>query len=235
MAEAVALLGLISSIAQVIDFSTRVVKRLDEFMTNVKDLPQYFQHISNQLPIVIDVVKNLQRRVGSGDFDSETQMDLERVIKALDKELEALDALFYSILPSAQASTWGKSVKAVTSVKAQKGAEYHASVIQGYLNSLNAFQIAHSSCQIKTLIDSFERQKTERQGSISTQARKPLWMLPFDSDEDFVGREGIMGEIERRFKTKADRVAVVGIGGVGYVNEGVICPSFSFPPLMSLF
>ena len=50
-------------------------------------------------------------------------------------------------------------------------------------------------------------------------------MLNFDQEEDFVGREEVMGEIGRRFDTNANRVALTGIGGVGYVSG-------HFPPCL---
>ena len=132
MAEAIAALALLSSIAQVVDFGTRVVKRLDEFRTNVSGLPESFQHMSNRLPLLVAVVEILHRRTAEGDFDSKTQQDLDRIIRAVQRELEDLDALLRNVLPSARASTWEKGLKAVKSVKAQKSAEHYASTTQEY-------------------------------------------------------------------------------------------------------
>lgn len=216
MAEAIVVLGLLASASQLIEYSAVVIKRLHDFMTNVKELPSSFIHINNQLPILISIVNSLRRRVSSGDFTLQTEHDLKRVIDGLDKELKGLDAVLCKTLPSARASTWEKGVKAVKSVAAQKSVDNFASVIQDYVTSLNAFQIAHNSDQIKTLITSIDEQHRQRQSSNPRPVRKPIWMLEYDSEEDFVGRDEIMKAMEQRFAAMANRVVITGIGGVGY-------------------
>jgi hypothetical protein len=47
--------------------------------------------------------------------------------------------------------------------------------------------------------------------------------MPFPRDDQFVGRESIMTSLDGKFQSKALhnnhlRVALVGIGGIGYVN-----------------
>ena len=43
---------------------------------------------------------------------------------------------------------------------------------------------------------------------------KPLFMVSYEKDEDFLGRENVMEEIEQTFE-KNCRVAICGMGGVG--------------------
>lgn len=43
---------------------------------------------------------------------------------------------------------------------------------------------------------------------------KPCILVPFDRDQDFIGREDIIDQIEQRFESQS-RVALTGIGGVG--------------------
>lgn len=45
--------------------------------------------------------------------------------------------------------------------------------------------------------------------------RKPLFMVRYGNEEEFIGRQDIMEEIAKRFKSKAQRIAISGIGGVG--------------------
>ena len=45
--------------------------------------------------------------------------------------------------------------------------------------------------------------------------RKTCFMVKFDRDPNFIGREDIMKEIGERLKMQQRRVAITGIGGVG--------------------
>jgi hypothetical protein len=45
--------------------------------------------------------------------------------------------------------------------------------------------------------------------------REPCFMVKFDQDENFIGREEIIIEIDKRLMAGQHRVAITGIGGVG--------------------
>jgi hypothetical protein len=47
-----------------------------------------------------------------------------------------------------------------------------------------------------------------------TGSKRPISTLPFERDNNFVGREGIIAEMEKRILSRR-RVAIAGIGGVG--------------------
>jgi hypothetical protein len=57
----------------------------------------------------------------------------------------------------------------------------------------------------------------ERVSALSGQSQ---FVVPFNRDEDFVGREDVIGEIDHILSDpkKARRVALAGLGGVGYVE-----------------
>jgi hypothetical protein len=44
--------------------------------------------------------------------------------------------------------------------------------------------------------------------------QKSCFMIPFDRDRNFIGREDVIEKIEQRFESQS-RVALAGIGGVG--------------------
>lgn len=47
------------------------------------------------------------------------------------------------------------------------------------------------------------------------QPRKPIFMVPFDRDETFVGRQDILSYISQRLDSLRRRAVLSGIGGVG--------------------
>jgi len=46
---------------------------------------------------------------------------------------------------------------------------------------------------------------------------KPIFSVPFERDQQFVGRESILSEIEKRLSIQ-HRVSISGLGGIGYVS-----------------
>jgi hypothetical protein len=62
MAEAVAVIGLLSSIVQLVDFGTKLIDRLNEFASATEDVPVSFRSIKSQLPLAIITLDSYQAR-----------------------------------------------------------------------------------------------------------------------------------------------------------------------------
>lgn len=67
MAEAISTLSLLSSIASLIDDSSRCIVRLHEFKSANTQTPAVYQDILNQLPLLLETVQMLKNR-SSGDL-----------------------------------------------------------------------------------------------------------------------------------------------------------------------
>jgi hypothetical protein len=216
MAEAIAVISFVSSVCSLVDFGTRVVKRLNEFRTNVHGLPQTFLHISDQLPLLIDTVNLLHRQANDGHLSPQAEIVLRPVVEGILAQLTQLDSVLVKVLPSAKASTWEKGIKAVRSLKTQRTVDDFASVIDRYVSNLTIYQTTHNSDLIKTLI---ERMNSSQLHDVQVAPRrKPYFMVRYQTDEDFIGRGEIMEEIRRRFG-RENRVAIAGMGGVGYAFQ----------------
>jgi tetratricopeptide (TPR) repeat protein len=210
----------VSVVWSLVDYGTKVVQRLNEFRANVRDLPQAFLHISDQLPLLIDTVNRLHDQAKDGDLSPKAETALRPVVKGIHAQVTQLDAILVKVLPSAKASTWEKGLKAVKSVAYQKTVDDFASVIDRYVSNLTVYQTTHNGDLIKNLINSIERTSSQQPQPVQiAPSRKPYFMVRYQTDEDFIGRQKIMEEIERRFGRK-NRVAITGIGGVGYVLPG---------------
>jgi hypothetical protein len=58
--EALAVVGLVSSIVQFVDFSSKVIERLDDFHTAVDRAPKAFEGIRTELPLLLDTLQHVQ-------------------------------------------------------------------------------------------------------------------------------------------------------------------------------
>ena len=80
MAEALAVLGLVSSIVQLVDFGSRVLARLKQFQTDSHDLSDTLQSIKVRLPLILDAVKRTREQAGNGFVTESTAQALTPVI-----------------------------------------------------------------------------------------------------------------------------------------------------------
>ena len=53
MAEALAAIGAVASIVQLVDFGSKVLLRLNEFQSSIGEIPKVFQHVKAELPVLL--------------------------------------------------------------------------------------------------------------------------------------------------------------------------------------
>lgn len=66
MAEAVAIVGLVSAIVQFVGFGSKAVESLNEFSSDIHELLKTFQAIKVQSPLLVDTPKRTQRQATVG-------------------------------------------------------------------------------------------------------------------------------------------------------------------------
>lgn len=62
MAEVVGAIGLAASIASFVDYGTRVASRVREIKESADNTPAAFEDVSVQLPVLLNVIHDLQKR-----------------------------------------------------------------------------------------------------------------------------------------------------------------------------
>ena len=62
MAEALAIVGLVSAIAQFVDFGLKIVERLQDFHSSVNEVPKAFRDVRVELPLLLDTLKRTQAK-----------------------------------------------------------------------------------------------------------------------------------------------------------------------------
>jgi hypothetical protein len=91
MAEALAIVGLVSTIVQLVDFGSKIVRRLRDFHSSVNAAPKMFQDIKVVLPLLLNTLKRTQAQAESGAYSRETQEALFPVVEGCRSQVELLD------------------------------------------------------------------------------------------------------------------------------------------------
>jgi hypothetical protein len=115
-AEAVAVLGVISSIIAIIDGT----KQVYDAASNVSGLPEAFSEVANRIPIVRNILDLAKGYIGDEHVDEQCQSCsvVKPVVDACEMKAQRLDEIFKKVVPRDGASrkeryiaavkTWGK-------------------------------------------------------------------------------------------------------------------------------
>ena len=195
MAEALAIVGLTSAIVQFVDFSTKVVERLQDFRKKVDEVPKAFKSIHVQLPLLIDSLKQTKTQIEAGCISGDKQSNIKNVVQDCHSQLDLLYAILMKVLPQTGDNRLRRMRKALSSVRQEGQVNQITKTLAGHVQQLTYYHVSASS-------------------QPATTTAKVLFMVPFLKDECFIDREDVMKDIRQKFSVQK-RVALAGIGGVG--------------------
>jgi hypothetical protein len=136
MAEALAVVGIIANIVQLVDFSSRVLKRLEDYQSQLGDIPEAFRHINASLPVLLDALQQTQSAINAGRMQDGSEKALRPAIEGCRVQIKLLDDVIAKALPTSSDSRIRRGGKALKSLRYEAKAEKIAAVIQGYIQTL---------------------------------------------------------------------------------------------------
>jgi hypothetical protein len=100
MAEALAIIGLVSSIAQFVDFSLKIVHRLKEFHSSLDEVPTAFLDVAVDLPLLVDTLERTKKQTEEGCFSNNTQEAIRSVVEGCQSQVGRLNNILEETLPT---------------------------------------------------------------------------------------------------------------------------------------
>lgn len=144
MAEALAAVGIVANMVQLVDFSSRVLKRLEDYQSQLEDIPEAFRHISAGLPVLLDALRQTQSAIDAGRMQDGSEKALRPAIEGCRVQIRLLDDIIAKALPASSDSRIRRGGKALKSLRYDAKAERIAAVIRGYIQTLTYHAAASS-------------------------------------------------------------------------------------------
>ena len=214
MAEGLAAVGLASAIVQFVDFGTKIVTRISEFSAEVEEVPKTFRLIKVQLPLILNTLQQTKDQADARQVNEKTAETLKAVIVECTATVQQLDEILTKALPNDKDSSWQKYRKALSTLAQDKKIAHLQASIERHIPILTYYQTVVISRSSKDLPIRPAAQGLDSNPPQPNQ--KPCFMVRFEQDPNFVGREDELRKIDERFKEQ-HRIVLSGIGGVGYV------------------
>ena len=145
MAEALAVISVVANVVQIVDFSSKVLRRLDEFRSGLGEIPKSFRHFSAELPALKVTLQQIGEAIEAGSVKDEIEQALIPVIEGCKEQIQLLDTLLAKILPEATDSRFRRNAKAVLSLKQEAKVESITKILQGYVGTLTLYYATISS------------------------------------------------------------------------------------------
>ena len=210
MAEAAAVIGLVASIASLVELTAKVVSRLHEFTSKSSEVPESFRSLSTRLPLLTATLQHIQSQAEDGRFPDDITKALKAVVDDTSEQVSDIQISLAKVLPSDGASKLERALKALKSLakedKVQRALEK--------IHENNNILVLH---QTTRHVDTGDRilEALSKLSVTPPTLPCPSSTIPFARDPDFVDRGAIFNQLLQKYALPASRTALVGLGGVG--------------------
>ena len=98
MAEALAVVAVVASIVQLVDFSNRVVRRLDEFHSVAGEIPKSFRQVKTELTLLGTTLQQIKEAIDADLVTDRSKTALLPVVAGCQEQVAQLDAILAKTL-----------------------------------------------------------------------------------------------------------------------------------------
>ena len=145
MAEALAVISVVANIIQLVDFSSKLLHRLDEFQSSLGEIPKSFRHFSAELPVLRVTLQKVRDAIEAGSVGDETEKALIPAIYGCKEQIQLLDTLLTTILPEATDSRLKRGRKAMLSLNQESKVKSITRILHSYIRTLTFYYTVVSS------------------------------------------------------------------------------------------
>jgi uncharacterized protein YoxC len=143
--EALAVVAIVSSVVQLVDFTSKVIDRLNEVHSGTNEIPKSLSHLNAELPLLLHTLKQVQEALQAKHFPEECAAALLPVVKGCDGSIHEIESILKKTLPTQGDGRTRKVFKSVGSVWNDGKVESIRTTLRGYIGTLTFYFAASSS------------------------------------------------------------------------------------------
>jgi hypothetical protein len=115
MAEPLLALGIVASIIQLIDFSSKVIRRLDEFKVDGRKIPRTLQNLKTKFALLRKALQQVKNSIDAGFVGDDNEATLSSAVRGCQELIQEVDDIITKILPSSDDSKQTRVKKVLAS------------------------------------------------------------------------------------------------------------------------
>jgi hypothetical protein len=147
MAEAIAVVAVVSSIVQLVDFTSKVIARLNDIQSGTKDIPKSLKYLSAELPVLLHTLQQIHDALKADRFPPTCATALQPAVDSCKESIQEMESSLFKTLPKQGDGKTRSFIKAVGSVWNEGKIERITATIRGCIATLTFYFAASSSIQ----------------------------------------------------------------------------------------
>ena len=219
MAETAAIVGLVASIASLVDLSAKVVSRLSDFTSKSSHVPESFKSLSRRLPLLTAILENIQSQAEAGRLPENVTKTLKAVVDDTVEHILTVQKYLSKVLPSDGDTKLGRAWKALKSVAKNDKLQQALEKIYKNVDILTLHQTTRHVDTGDRILEGFSKLSVKPPGSFYSFG-VCLGQAPQVPADAFIGRKKELQQLRDWLSPKSQPngqriVSIVGLGGLG--------------------
>jgi hypothetical protein len=219
MAEAAAVVGLVASIASLVDLGVKIVSRINDFADSTSDIPKSFRSLADRLPLLNQTLRRIQTRAQAGYVQEKVAKDLDRLVNSILNQFSVLQGCLDRIVPAASASRIEKTLKGLQSLAKDEKVERAVEKIHNGIEVLVLHQTTSIIDVGDRILQELARLNVQNPPSQNTFGLC-LGQAPQIEPDAFIGRKAEVQQLSEWLSPEhhplsQKMVTIVGMGGLG--------------------
>ncbi len=219
MAEAIAIVGLVASIASLMDLSAKVVPRLYDFTSKSTDIPESFRSLWIRLPLLTATLQHIQSQAEAGYVPDDVTKALKAVVDNTSEQVSTVQICLSKVLPSDAASRLERALKALKSLAKEEQVQQALEKIHKNNDILILYQTTRHVGTGDRILEELSKLNVAPP-ALSKSFGVCLGRAPQIAADAFIGRRNELQQLHDWLFPKSQpsrqRIAsITGIGGMG--------------------
>ncbi|KAF1982386.1 ankyrin [Aulographum hederae CBS 113979] len=215
MAETLAAVSVVATIVQLVDFTAKVLSRLNEYHTQAGEIPASLRNIKAELGALKDALQHTDQAIVAGTLGATAETALRPTLEGCEVQVKALDDLCDRILPAIDDSWRKKTQRALLSIKQESKVENVTKTLRGYIATLTFYHVA----ALSTLQPSIDEKLGKIRRWLSSPDPSPNYHKALKLRQPDTGLWLLDSEVYKKWKTDIAPVSswiwLYGIPGCG--------------------
>ncbi|KND86709.1 hypothetical protein TOPH_08665 [Tolypocladium ophioglossoides CBS 100239] len=158
MADPLGVVGIVTSITQLVDLSAKIISRVHEYASIANDIPPSFRSLATQLHLLSITLQHVEAQSQAGQLGEVAARAIKDVIDSILHDIVFLEKIFIPV----KASTFERSLQALKSLAWEDKVQQRIQRIQANIQLLGFHQNTMQITMGKTVLDMLKTSDSEK-------------------------------------------------------------------------
>lgn len=219
MAEAAAIIGLVGTIASLVDLSLKVVSRVRDYASNASEVPKTFRSLADRLPLLTQTLQRIETRAQAGHITIDVTKELNILVNSILEQVVIVEQCLERTVPPPGASRFDRVLVGVRSLAKDDKVKQAVEKIHHGIDVLALHQTTSTVEVGDHILQELGRLNLQNSPS-QHEFGLCLGHAPLIEPDAFIGRQAEITQLHEwlspSHNTQTQRVvSIVGMGGLG--------------------